>query len=375
MKIVVAVDSFKDCLSSKEISDTIENTLKSLDKNINIEKITIADGGEGTVEALKESVDTTLLECIVENPLGKKVKAKYGLFPNKKEAIIEMASASGIQLLAAEERNPLYTSSYGTGELILDAINRGVKKIYLGIGGSSTNDCGLGMMQALGVEIYDETGKIVRVSGKDLKRIKRIDVQNIKKEVLETEFIIICDVNNPLYGENGAAYIYGPQKGATPEIVKELDGGLINVCGILNNNFKMDINSIPGVGAAGGMGAATIAFFNSKLKSGIDVILDFNKFEEKIKDADLIITGEGKIDSQTINGKVISGIVKRAQNKKIIAIAGNVTLDAEKLNQEGVACIISIQNSPISLKDALNKYNAKEMIAYNVKQLYNLINF
>lgn len=375
MKVVVAVDSFKDCLSSREISNIIEKSLKNVDENIIVEKIIIADGGEGTVDALKESIDFTIIDCIVENPLGKKIKSQYGLVVDKGIAIIEMASASGLQLLDDNQRNPMYTSTYGTGELILDAINKGARKIYLGLGGSSTNDCGLGMVQALGVKIYDELGEIEKVSGKNLSLIKDIDIKGLKKEVLETEFIAICDVNNPLYGITGAAHVYGPQKGATPMIVKELDEGLKNICNILNKHFKIDLNSIPGAGAAGGMGAAACSFFNAKLKSGIDVILDFNNFEEKILDADLIITGEGKIDKQTINGKVISGIVKRAKSKKIIAIAGAVTLDTEQLNEEGISCIVSIQNSPITLKEALNKKKAEEMIAYNVKQLYNLINF
>ena len=373
MKIVVAVDSFKDCLSSKEISNIIEKNLKSLDRNVEVEKIIIADGGEGTVEALKESIDFTMIDCIVENPLGEKINSQYGFLINDKVAIIEMASASGLQLLNDNQRNPLHTSTYGTGELILDAINKGARKIYLGLGGSSTNDCGLGMVQALGVKIYNELGEITRVRGKDLNTIKEIDITGLKKELQQIEFIIICDVNNPLYGENGAAYIYGPQKGATFEIVKELDNGLRNVCNILNDKFKINLNSIPGVGAAGGTGA--YSFFNAKLNSGIDVILDFNNFEKKIKNVDLIITGEGRIDNQTINGKVISGIVKRAKLKKIIAIAGAVTLDAEELNRQGISCILSIQNSPITLKEALDKKKAEEMIAYNVKQLYNLINF
>lgn len=375
MKVVVAVDSFKDCLSSREISNIIEKNLKSIDRNVEVEKIIIADGGEGTVEALKESIDFTMIDCIVENPLGEKIKTQYGLLINNKVAIIEMASASGLQLLNDKQRNPLYTSTYGTGELILDAINKGARKIYLGLGGSSTNDCGLGMVQALGVKIYNQLGEIIRVTGKDLNSIKEIDITGLKKELQEIEFIIICDVNNPLYGENGAAYIYGPQKGATPEIVKELDNGLRNVCNILNKKFKVDLNSIPGAGAAGGMGAGIYSFFNAKLKSGIDIILDFNNFEKKIENADLIITGEGKIDNQTINGKVITGIVNRAKPRKIIAIAGTVTLEAEQLNKKGISCVMSIQNSPITLKEALNKNKAEEMIAYNIKQLYNLINF
>lgn len=375
MKVVVAVDSFKDCLSSREISNIIEKNLRSIDRNVEVEKIIIADGGEGTVEALKESIDFTMIDCMVENPLGKKIKSQYGFLVNNKVAIIEMASASGLQLLNDKQRNPLYTSTYGTGELILDAINKGAKKIYLGLGGSSTNDCGLGMVQALGVKVYNELGEITRVRGKDLNTIKEIDVTGLKKELQQIEFIIICDVNNPLYGENGAAYIYGPQKGATFEIVKELDNGLRNICNILNDKFKINLNSVPGVGAAGGTGAGAYSFFNAKLNSGIDVILDFNNFEKKIENADLIITGEGRIDNQTINGKVISGIVKRAKSKKIIAIAGAVTLDAEELNRQGISCILSIQNSPITLKEALDKKKAEEMIAYNVKQLYNLINF
>ena len=286
-----------------------------------------------------------------------------------------MAQASGLPLVPEELRNPLNTTTYGVGEIIKEAIEKGCRNFIVGIGGSATNDCGVGMLQALGFEFYDENDNLVKLGGKVLNQIKRIKTDNKLKELDECNFKIACDVNNPLYGENGAAYIYGPQKGATEEIVKELDKGLKNFAEVVKKDLGKDIAHIEGAGAAGGLGFGFLGFLNSKLESGIKIILDEIKLEEVVKDADIVITGEGRLDNQTAMGKAPIGVAKLAKKHgaKVIAIAGCTTPDAVKCNEEGIDAYFSIVNKAMTIDEAMKKENATQNMIETTIQIFNLI--
>ncbi|GKZ03073.1 glycerate kinase [Paraclostridium bifermentans] len=314
MKIVISIDSLKGSLTSIEAANAIKKGILSVDNKSDVVIMPLADGGEGTVEALVQGMNGEEKVISVTGPINEKVNATYGILKETNTAIIEMAQASGLPLVPAELRNPLNTTTYGVGEIIKEAIEKGCRNFIVGIGGSATNDCGVGMLQALGFEFYDENDNLVELGGKVLNQIKRIKTDNKLKELDDCNFKIACDVNNPLYGENGAAYIYGPQKGATKEIVKELDKGLKNFAEVVKKDLGKDIAHIEGAGAAGGLGFGFLGFLNSKLESGIKIILDEIKLEEVVKDADIVITGEGRLDNQTAMGKAPIGVAKLAKN-------------------------------------------------------------
>lgn len=339
MKVVVAIDSLKGSLSSVDAGNAIkEGVLKSCpDAEVVVKPL--ADGGEGTIEALVEGMKGTEYKIEVHGPLDKKVTASYGIIEEgEKTAIIEMAQSAGITLVSKQERNPLYTTTYGVGEIIKDAIHRGCRNFIVGIGGSATNDAGIGMMQALGYKFYDADGNLLGLGGQILDKIHRIDDTKALKEISECSFKVACDVNNPLYGKNGASYIYGPQKGATEEIVKILDDGLINLSKVVNNTYGESYENTPGAGAAGGLGYGFLTFLNAKLESGIDIILKEINLEEDIKDADIVVTGEGRLDAQTIRGKAPIGVAKLAKkySKKVIGLGGSMTKDAYDANEYGI---------------------------------------
>lgn len=375
MKVVISIDSLKGSLSSIEAAKAIEKGILNVDNNIDIEIMPLADGGEGTVEALVQGMNGEELTINVTGPINKKVNAKYGILKDTNTAIIEMAQASGLPLVPAELRNPLNTTTYGVGEIIKEAIERGCRNFIVGIGGSATNDAGVGMLQALGYEFYDENNNLLGLGGKILNQIKSIKIDNRLKDLDKCDFKIACDVNNPLYGTNGAAYIYGPQKGANKEIVEELDRGLINFAEVVKKELNKDIAHIEGVGAAGGLGFAFLAFLNSKLESGIKIILDEINLEEVIKDADFVITGEGRLDNQTAMGKAPIGVAKLAKKygTKVIAIAGCTTDDAVKCNEEGIDAYFSIVNSAMTIEEAMDKENAKRNMTSTTEQIFNLI--
>lgn len=374
MKILVSIDSLKGSLSSIEAGDAIKCGILKTNKDFEVEVMPLADGGEGTVCALVEGMNGTQKTVTVKGPNLKELNAIYGIVNNT--AIIEMAEASGITLVEGADKNPLTTTTYGVGEIIKEAINEGCRDFIIGIGGSATNDCGVGMLQALGFEFFDSNDNLVSTGGKVLSEIKRIETTNKLKELDECTFKIACDVNNPLFGENGAAYIYGPQKGATPEIVKELDNGMINFAKVCSDKFGKDYSQVEGVGAAGGLGFAFVTFLNSNLKSGVDIILDEINLEDKIKDVDIVITGEGRLDNQTAMGKAPIGVAKLAKkyNKKVLAFAGCTTTDATKCNEEGIDAYFAIVNGAMTLEDAMNKDNARENMINTVEQVFNLIN-
>ncbi|WP_291648197.1 glycerate kinase [Clostridium sp.] len=356
MKFILAPDSFKESMTSKDACNAMERGIKKVIKDAICIKVPMADGGEGTVEALVESTGGRIVNTLVTDPLGyKKVNAMYGILGNGEKAIIEMASASGIHLVERERRNPLITTTYGTGELVLDAINRGVKHIIIGIGGSATNDGGAGMIQALGGHLLDKEGNELNFGGSELIKLNAIDLTNFDSRLNDVTFEVACDVNNPLIGENGASRIFGPQKGATEEMIIELDKALTNYAEVIKRDFRIDVANVEGAGAAGGLGAALLAFFNGKLKRGIDLIIEHTDLENKIKGADIVFTGEGAIDSQTIFGKTPMGVAAIAKKNgvKTIAFAGKVEEGAENLYNVGINSIFGIMRGVCSLDDAL----------------------
>ncbi|MBQ7046368.1 MAG: glycerate kinase [Oscillospiraceae bacterium] len=316
MNILIAPDSFKGTLASQEVCDVVESAIKKRIKNCNITKLPVADGGEGLCSSLHLSVGGKKVLAHTKGPFGEEMIAEYIILDNE-TAVIEMASCAGLPLVG-DAANPMKTTTYGVGMLIYDAVLKGVKNIILGLGGSATNDCGIGMAKALGFTFLDEYGEEVDPVGENLINVSRI----IKPMVLPSVSITAaCDVNNPLYGENGAAYVFAPQKGADEESVQKLDLGLRHISKIINRDIGIDVSGISGAGAAGGLGAGAMAFLNAELKSGIDIVLDTLNFDELLKNTDLVITGEGKIDYQSSHGKVISGICSRANKKNVPVFA------------------------------------------------------
>lgn len=372
MKVVVAIDSLKGSLSSVDAGNAIKEGVLEACPDAEVLVKPLADGGEGTTEALVQGMKGIEYKIEVHGPLGKKVTASYGIIEEgEKTAIIEMAQAAGITLVSKQERNPLYTTTYGVGEIIKDAIHRGCRKFIVGIGGSATNDAGVGMMQALGYKFYDVDGNLLGLGGQILDKIHRIDQTEALKELSECSFKVACDVDNLLYGKNGASYIYGPQKGATEEIVKILDNGLINLSKVVNNTYE----NTPGAGAAGGLGYGFMTFLGGKLESGIDIILKEINLEEDIKDADVVVTGEGRLDAQTIMGKAPIGVAKLAKkySKKVIALGGSLTNDAYKVNEHGIDAVFSIVNEPMTLEKAMESEVAKFNLKMTAKQIFNLM--
>lgn len=374
MKIVVAIDSFKGSLSSLGLGNAIEKGIKQVYPNSSVKKIPIADGGEGTIEALVEGTAGEIINLEVNGPLMKPVIASYGIMGDRRTAVIEMATASGLPLVNVEERNPTKTTTFGTGELIRDAINRGCREFIVGIGGSATNDGGLGMLQGLGYIFLDESGNPLHGCGESLGKVSSIDSSKAMKELKECNFLIACDVENPFYGLKGAAHVYGRQKGATKEMVLSLDSGLKYFAETVKKLLNKDIN-VSGAGAAGGLGGGFVGFLNSTLKPGIDIVLEEVKLISHIKDADFVITGEGRIDFQSIMGKAPVGVSKlcKSNNIPVIALAGSVADDAVATHDYGIGSIFSIMNSPMTLKEAMDSKNTEKLVEKNTEEIFRLI--
>ncbi len=353
-KIVVASDSFKGCLTSLEVASAVEIAILQKHPCCQVVKVGVADGGEGTVDAVTSSLNGESITVDVHDPLGRPIKAQYGIVEAKgvKTAVIEMAAASGLPLLAEGERNPLVTSTFGTGELILDAIHRGCRRIMVGIGGSATNDAGTGMLSALGFVFRDAEGHALEGCGASLERIVEIDDSGVMPEVRGAAFVVACDVDTPFCGPNGAACVFAPQKGASVEVVKRLDEGMYSFARVVKDKYNIDIIPTEGAGAAGGLGGTFCVFLGAHLTRGIDMVLDAIGFDELIKDSDLVVTGEGKIDYQTVKGKTAAGVLFRAQRKGIpvIAIGGRVE-PCDELRSMGFAkiCPINEPSTPLSL--------------------------
>lgn len=372
MKIVIASDSFKGSCSTLEVAQAIERGIRKIYADADIIKIPMADGGEGTVDTIVLGSGGRYEEVEVIGPLGEKIKTRYGILKGN-IAVIEMASASGLTLVKEEERNPMLTTTYGTGQMIKTAIDRGCRKIYIGIGGSATNDGGVGMAQALGVSFKDKEGKEIGYGGEQLAHIHDIDLTNIHKPLNETEIVIMSDVMNPLCGINGAAHVYGPQKGATPKIVKQLDNNLRHYATLIKEKLGKDVLNTSGAGAAGGLGAGLMVFCNASLCSGVDKVLDIMEIDKHLVDSDLVITGEGRIDSQSVNGKVPVGVAKRASkyNVPVIAIVGSIGEGASAVYSWGIDAIVDIVTRPMNLSEAME--NASEMIEDTAENLMRIL--
>ena len=353
MKIVIAPDSFKGSLTSKEAADAIERGIRKVLSNCNISKIPMADGGEGTLDALITSTRGCYKEVYTVDPLGRMIKSRYGVLDDEQTAIIEMAETSGLLLLKPEERNPLYTTSFGTGQLIKDALDSGFRNLIIAIGGSATNDGGAGMAQALGVRFFDADKNQIteKMSGGNLKQVVSFNANNIHPAIRESLIIIASDVKNPLLGPSGCSYVYAKQKGAGHEVMETLEGNMTHFYTVLENTSGRTVRNIPGAGAAGGLGAGLLFFLNAKIQPGIEMVMNVSHFTELIKDADLIITGEGKIDAQTAFGKTITGIANRAQKQHIpiIAFAGIVE-STENLKNLGIDSCYSICPSSMPIE-------------------------
>ena len=375
MKIVIAPDSFKESLTALEVANAIETGFKRIFPNAEYVKLPMADGGEGTVQSLVDATQGRLIEAEVTAPLGNQVKSFFGLSGDGKTAIIEMAAASGLHLVPMDKRNPCQTTSFGTGELIKQALDLGVQHIILGIGGSATNDGGAGMLQALGLRLLDKNGQSIDFGGAALSNLAEIQMADLAPRLQHVQMEVACDVNNPLCGERGASAIFGLQKGATPEIVKELDAALAHFAQIAERDCGKQIKEQPGAGAAGGMGGGLLLLPNVQLKAGVQIVLDNLKLAEQVKDADLVITGEGRMDAQSILGKTPIGVARTSKqfNKPVIAIVGCLREDYDVVYEHGIDAVFPIIRSLGDLPTIL-KQGEQNLVstAQNVARLLSL---
>lgn len=375
MKIVVAIDSFKGSLSSLQAGSAVREAIRRLDDRAEVIIKPLADGGEGTVEALAETANAETVELTVNGPIQNPVVAKYCILKDSNTAVIEMASASGITLISNEDRNPLETTTYGVGEMIKDAIKKGCRRFVVGIGGSATNDGGTGMLTALGYEFLDKNRAPISLGAKGLKDLYEIKVDNVIPELKECVFNVACDVKNPLCGENGCSAIFGPQKGATPQMIKDMDAWLESYAALAKAISTKADKDHAGAGAAGGLGFAFLAFTNAELKSGIDIVLEEIDIETDIADADVVVTGEGRLDSQAIMGKAPIGVAKLAKKhgKKVIAFSGCVTEDAEVCNAHGIDAFFPIVRGVTTLEEALDTDHAYKNLTATAYQVFRLL--
>ncbi len=351
MKIVIAPDSFKSSLTSIEVSDALEKGVKDIYPKAQIEKIPMADGGEGTVQCLVNATKGKIYQEKVVGPLGEEVVASFGVLGNQDTAVIEMASASGLPLVPPDKKNPLITTTFGTGQLIKAALDYGCKKMIIGIGGSATNDGGAGMVQALGVSLLDTDGKEIGFGGAQLSKLNRIDVSKMDERIKRIKILVASDVQNPLCGPTGASRIYGPQKGATEEMIVTLDSALSHFADIIRRDLGKDIKDIPGAGAAGGLGAGLMAFLDAELKPGIDIVINTVQLEKIVQDSDLVITGEGEINGSTIYGKTPIGVARIAKKYQIPVVSVSALIDksGEIVKKHGIDYLIKPENPDMDI--------------------------
>ena len=374
-KIVVAIDSFKGSLSSLQAGRAVQEAILRLKSDAEVLVKPLADGGEGTVDAFAESVDARMVETQVQGPLQAPVFAKYCILEETQTAVMEMAAAAGITLISAKERNPLETTTYGVGQMIKDAMERGCRRFLIGIGGSATNDGGTGMLTALGYEFLDAQDVPIALGAKGLKDLAKIKTDGAHPLLKKCTFHIACDVTNPLCGETGCSAVFAPQKGATPAMIREMDGWLAHYAILAKTvSPKADLN-YAGAGAAGGLGFAFLTFTNATLRSGVEIILEETKLEEEMKDADLVVTGEGRLDAQTVMGKAPIGVARLAKKhgKRVIAFAGCVTEEATVCNAHGIDAYFPILREVTTLEEALNPENAYKNIVATAEQVFRLI--
>ena len=374
MKFLFASDSFKGSLSSAQTIELLGKAAKAVfgEENVAFDGVAVADGGEGTVEAVVSAVNGRILETEVHGPLMEKRTATYGDLGDKK-AVIEMAAASGLPLVPPEKRNPLYTTSFGTGEMILDALNRGFNDISVAIGGSATNDGGMGCLSALGIRFLDAEGKELRGFGEDLEKVAEIDDSGLDPRAREMSLTVMCDVTNPLCGKDGATYTFGPQKGATQEILSRLEAGMQNYRDIIFRKYGVNADELQGTGAAGGLGAALSIILGGKMKRGIDTVLDLIHFDERLEGVDLVVTGEGRTDWQSCFGKVMQGIGSRSMAKGIpaVGLSGGLGKGAAQIFDCGIESLMTTVDSPMELSEAMDR--AEELYYLGAVRMFRFI--
>ena len=357
MRILLAPDSFKGSLTASQVAASMERGIKKILPRAQTVKLPLSDGGEGLVDALVGATGGKILGQQVTGPLGKWVDACWGILGDGKTGVIEMAAASGLTLLPPEQRNPMLTTTFGTGELIQAALRHGCTRLIVGIGGSATNDGGVGMAQALGIRFLDKQGNSLPFGGGQLYQLARIAKGGLEPAMQKVSLLVACDVDNPLTGPQGASTVYGPQKGADSEMILHLDNGLKHLARIIHKDLGLEVEHIPGAGAAGGLGAGLMAFLGGELTPGIELVMNLVGLEKELATCDLVFTGEGQLDAQSVFGKVPVGVARRARNHglPVIALAGSVTPEAEVLHKEGITAYFSITNTPISLEEAMQK--------------------
>ena len=375
MKVVISIDSFKGSLSSIGAGNAVKEAIYRLNGNTEVVVKPLADGGEGTVKAFAETSASEIVKLNVTGPLLKPAVAEYCILKDSNTAVIEMSAASGITLISADERNPLETTTYGVGEIIRDAISKGCRNFIVGIGGSATNDGGTGMLTALGYEFSDKDGKTISLGAKGLKNLHSIKTENVMPELKDCSFNIACDVTNPLCGEKGCSAVFGPQKGATPEMIENMDAWLRNYAEIVKTISEKADENYPGAGAAGGLGFAFLSFTNAILKTGVQVVLEETGIEEDIRNADIVVTGEGRLDSQTVMGKAPIGVASLAKKygKKVIAFSGCVADDAEICNDYGIDAFFPILRNISTPEEALDINNAYKNLTATAYQVFRLL--
>ena len=372
MKLLFASDSFKGSLTSEQTAELLKKAAFEVFGPVETESVPVADGGEGTVDAVVAAENGEMIETQVHGPLMESMNAAYGKL-DEKRAVIEMAAASGLPLVPVEKRNPLFTTTYGTGELIRHALDSGFTDISIAIGGSATNDGGMGCVRALGVKFLDENGKELGGFGEDLEKVSRIDVSGLDPRIRETKITVMCDVTNPLCGENGATYTFGAQKGATPEIQERLEKGMRNYRDVIIRQFGINPDEIAGGGAAGGLGTALKVFLGGEMKSGIETVLDLIDFDARLEGVDLVVTGEGRTDWQSCFGKVMQGVGDRAEAKGVSAVGlcGSLGKDYDRIFEHGIESLMTTVDAPMPLEDALLR--AEELYYLGAVRMFRFI--
>lgn len=374
-KYVVAPDSFKESMTAKEVCDAMEKGIKKADSAAEVIKVPMADGGEGTVDSLVDATNGQRVIVEVTGPLGNKISAYYGILGNGTTAVIEMAKASGLEIVEKKKRNPMITTTFGTGELIRDALDHNVKEIIIGLGGSSTNDGGSGMAQALGAKLLDQNNNQISFGGGNLDKLDKIDISDLDSRLQDVKIILASDVTNPLIGKDGASRVFGPQKGATPEMVEKLENNLQHYAKIIKRDLNKDVASVSDAGAAGGLGAGLMAFTTCKMRQGVDIAIEVTKLEEKVKSADYVFTGEGGTDFQTKFGKTPYGVAKlgKKYHKPVISLAGYLGEGIDSLYSEGFTAIFGIIPGACDLSTALK--NGPSNVARTTENIVRLLNF
>ncbi len=373
MKILIATDSFKDCLPADEVGKHLSKGIQKVFPKAEIKLLPVADGGEGTVPTLVDAAKGRLKNLKVHDPLGREIDSFYGILGDNNVAVIEMAAASGLELLDKKERNPWITTTIGTGELIKDALDKGCRKIIIGVGGSATNDGGAGMAVALGARLLDKSGKFVYPVGGELNRVHSIDLSEFDKRVASAIFIVACDVENPLTGPDGASIIYSPQKGADSHMAEKLDENLVHFSEKIRKILGKDISGLKGAGAAGGLGAGLFAFLSAELRPGFEIVKELVHLEKYVKWADLVITGEGKMDNQTQYGKAPYGVMKMAKKfeKAVIAVTGALGEDVDELYHQGFDCLFPITDRPMKSEESIRR--APELLTNAGERIMHLL--